>query len=347
MNYLKKAIDKIRKKPVDLQPEAHNLKQEPLDLKTAITDKISKNPSIKDFFFNYLKLPGYKQIEGPISLDIFEIPQFIEAEVLTVFNNKLTGEIPHEIGNLTNLRGLNLSYNQLTGEIPREIGNLKNLISLILNNNQLESVIPDENVFLNLVNLYTLDLTKNKIFRDEDITKFPNLTYIRDARLPWTILLTQSSIYTTDAFDRDRSLLDVTIFKGDNVKQIIALINENYHIIGTLRDSIEQLMIENAYGPVKIMMYQIDGLGVLIEQFITNFKETHSDVTITPQPLLEKFVFVLNELIDENSEGLKGGSRSRKSRRSRRSRRSRKSRRPRRSRKSRKSRRPRRSRKYK
>src|SRR6056300_952118 len=35
----------------------------------------------------------------------------------------LTGEIPKEIGNLTNLQRLFLSYNELTGEIPKEIGN--------------------------------------------------------------------------------------------------------------------------------------------------------------------------------------------------------------------------------
>ena len=40
----------------------------------------------------------------------------------------LTGEIPPEIGNLTNLAYLNLRNNQLTGEIPPEIGNLTNLI---------------------------------------------------------------------------------------------------------------------------------------------------------------------------------------------------------------------------
>jgi len=36
-------------------------------------------------------------------------------------NNKLTGEIPKEIGKLTNLRWLSLYSNKLTGEIPKEI----------------------------------------------------------------------------------------------------------------------------------------------------------------------------------------------------------------------------------
>ena len=39
----------------------------------------------------------------------------------------ITGSIPPEIGNLTNLEILILSINQLTGSIPPEIGNLTNL----------------------------------------------------------------------------------------------------------------------------------------------------------------------------------------------------------------------------
>jgi len=40
---------------------------------------------------------------------------------------ELTGEIPSEIGNLTNLTYLNLSGNQLTGSIPESICELTNL----------------------------------------------------------------------------------------------------------------------------------------------------------------------------------------------------------------------------
>ena len=43
---------------------------------------------------------------------------------LNLWYNELTGEIPPEIGNLTNLTHLNLSSNQLTGEIPESICDL-------------------------------------------------------------------------------------------------------------------------------------------------------------------------------------------------------------------------------
>jgi Leucine-rich repeat (LRR) protein len=56
----------------------------------------------------------------------------------------LTGEIPPEIGNLTNLERLYLHQNQLTGYIPQEIGDLTNLTKLDLSNNQFTGIIPDE-----------------------------------------------------------------------------------------------------------------------------------------------------------------------------------------------------------
>ncbi|CAN0461293.1 unnamed protein product, partial [Phaeothamnion confervicola] len=48
-----------------------------------------------------------------------------------------TGEIPKELGGLTNLQYLYLYNNQLTGEIPKELGSLSNLTDLRLFNNQL------------------------------------------------------------------------------------------------------------------------------------------------------------------------------------------------------------------
>ena len=73
-------------------------------------------------------------------------------EILYLGNNELIGEIPVEIGTLTNLMYLGLQFNQLTGEIPVEIGNLINLGELWLNNNQFTGEIPESicNVYENL-----------------------------------------------------------------------------------------------------------------------------------------------------------------------------------------------------
>ena len=84
-----------------------------------------------------------------------------ETYSLNLYSNQLTGEIPPEIGQLTNLTWLNLGNNQLTGEIPSEIGQLTNLESLVLNSNQLTGEIPPE--IGNLTNLINLYLSENQL----------------------------------------------------------------------------------------------------------------------------------------------------------------------------------------
>ena len=58
--------------------------------------------------------------------------------------DQLTGEIPPELADLTNLITLDLSQNQLTGEIPPELGNLTNLERFMISDTQLTGEIPPE-----------------------------------------------------------------------------------------------------------------------------------------------------------------------------------------------------------
>jgi Leucine-rich repeat (LRR) protein len=69
---------------------------------------------------------------------------------LGLYLNQLTGSIPPEIGNLTNLTWLDLGNNGLTGSIPPEIGNLTNLTHLNLRYNQLNEKIPESICDLNI-----------------------------------------------------------------------------------------------------------------------------------------------------------------------------------------------------
>lgn len=62
-----------------------------------------------------------------------EIGNLSNLQELILGGNKLRS-LPAELGNLANLLTLDLSYNALTS-LPPEIGNLSNLVSLQLNNN--------------------------------------------------------------------------------------------------------------------------------------------------------------------------------------------------------------------
>ena len=73
----------------------------------------------------------------------------------------LTGPIPPEIGQLTNLTYLDLSGNQLTGEIPPQLGLLQHLTVLDLDWNRLTGAIPPALGLLG--NLEILDLSRNPL----------------------------------------------------------------------------------------------------------------------------------------------------------------------------------------
>ena len=103
--------------------------------------------------------------DGTEGVELWDVCYSIEnTDSLDLNNNGLTGEIPPEIGNLTNLSDLRLYGNQLTGAIPPEIGNLTNLTRLDLENNQLTGSIPTE--IGNLTNLTYLYLNSNQLTRE-------------------------------------------------------------------------------------------------------------------------------------------------------------------------------------
>jgi hypothetical protein len=79
---------------------------------------------------------------------------------LSVFENNATGSLPHEIGFLTNLNTVELSWNTIFGSIPTSVGYLSQVHSFSLNGNKLEGKIPSE---VGLVDLTWLDLSRNQL----------------------------------------------------------------------------------------------------------------------------------------------------------------------------------------
>ena len=78
---------------------------------------------------------------------------------LDLRSNRLSGEIPPELGSIPYLQSLDLSGNELSGEIPSELDSLANLVTLDLNGNRLSGEISLE--LGNLYNLATLDISGN------------------------------------------------------------------------------------------------------------------------------------------------------------------------------------------
>ena len=80
---------------------------------------------------------------------------------LDLGGNNLTGSLPPEIGDLTELRRLFVWGNAIGGNIPSEIGNLKNLDTLGLSVNQFSGPVPEE--IYTLTNLKRLSLSNTNV----------------------------------------------------------------------------------------------------------------------------------------------------------------------------------------
>ena len=78
---------------------------------------------------------------------------------LDLSDNRLIGEIPSELGNLTYLSDLYISDNRLNGEIPVWLGQLTNLRQLHLGFNQLSGKIPSELGNLTTCQIYASQTT--------------------------------------------------------------------------------------------------------------------------------------------------------------------------------------------
>lgn len=126
-----------------------------------------------------------------------EIGDMTNLTYLQIFGNYvLGGTIPPEIGNLVNLEYLDLYNNDLSGTIPAEIGNLTKLKVLKIWTNNLTGDIPTE--IGNLINLEELWLSSNDLSGTipQELTNLVNLKHLtlRHNELSGNIPLTISNM---------------------------------------------------------------------------------------------------------------------------------------------------------
>ncbi len=148
-----------------------------LDILLAIRDKLAGKGSL-----NWSKGIAESQWEGVtydttkrphgvtrLELDGFgltgvippEMGQLSELRTVDLASNKLTGSIPSELGNLAFLECLFLYQNDLSGPIPPDLGNLKNMKALLLSDCSVSGPIPAE--LGNLASLEALFLDNNNL----------------------------------------------------------------------------------------------------------------------------------------------------------------------------------------
>ncbi|CAA0828839.1 RNI-like superfamily protein [Striga hermonthica] len=97
-------------------------------------------------------------LTGEIPVNLGELTN-LQSLVLT--ENGLTGELPESMGNLVNLRRLNLARNSFSGKIPETLGRLKHLLILDIGQNSLSGLLPL--TFGGLTSLLKLDLSNNQL----------------------------------------------------------------------------------------------------------------------------------------------------------------------------------------
>ncbi|KAM0066248.1 putative non-specific serine/threonine protein kinase [Helianthus debilis subsp. tardiflorus] len=98
-------------------------------------------------FCNFKEIDLSSNNIGNISLTYF-LESFFECksptlESLSLYENQITGIIPHSIGNLSFLRTLHLRDNRISGPIPYSIGQLSSVAELDVSYNRLDGSLPD------------------------------------------------------------------------------------------------------------------------------------------------------------------------------------------------------------
>ncbi|XP_052726262.1 receptor-like protein 56 isoform X2 [Vigna angularis] len=134
--------------------------------------------------------------------------------------NQLTGEIPHELGDLHGLHSLNLSHNHLNGLIPESFQKLQNIESLDISNNNLSGQIPlqlQDLHYLAVFNVSYNNLSGRALEKGQFCT-FDGSSYKGNPYLTWDTCKSESSkpplrpTLLPDEVEEENSEIDFNVF---------------------------------------------------------------------------------------------------------------------------------------
>ncbi|CAK9146334.1 unnamed protein product [Ilex paraguariensis] len=148
--------------------EANNFSRDSSSMELSFITSLTNCRQLRSLWISVNPLSGIL----PASIGNFS------ASLESIFANYcgIKGQIPNEIGNLSNLAFLELQGNDMDGFIPTTIKELWKLQILRLNQNRISGSIPSD--LYNLGNMGYLDLSKNKLFGSVP-TCLGNLTSLR------------------------------------------------------------------------------------------------------------------------------------------------------------------------
>ncbi|GAB4478496.1 MAG: hypothetical protein OHK0057_29510 [Thermoflexibacter sp.] len=212
-----------------------------------------------------------------------EIGNLTDLRIFWVMSNSIVGTIPSTIGNLTNLRDIRFHDNSISGEIPVSMGNLVNLEILGFGDMLLNGEIPI--TLANLTNIQEIYLQGNNLEGSINpsifnATNFPNLTLLRlsSNRLSGTIPNSLGDLNLSELSLANNQFTDMEDFSS-KISFNPTLFNVSYNRLefDDIKPNVPKLITAAGYAPQA-------NFGIL-QNFALVSGATQSFSISTPQPI--------------------------------------------------------------